>query len=202
MLTDPTATFPRRRWTEMMRQLAARGGAPHPIIAYARVGDLDADTVRVMVRANVRSLFIGQESGDPQILSKMRKGTSISQVQACITALTNSPITVTMGFIHGFPGETPGTMRATREMICSLNRGTGGNPVVTEVALSPFMPQDLASVSYDERLIEKKVPTELAIEELLATFIASSQVRHRPYFFYRAICTFAKDEQAGIIWMV
>jgi hypothetical protein len=74
-------------------------------------------------------------------------------------------------------------MRATREMICSLNRGTGGNPVVTEVALSPFMPQDLASVSYDERLIEKKVPTELAIEELLATFIASSQVRHAPLMF-------------------
>nr|MDP9360666.1 cobalamin-dependent protein [Acidobacteriota bacterium] len=64
MMTDATATFPHERWNEIMRVLIERGGAPHPIWAYARVSDLPEETVELMARAGVKQVFIGQESGD------------------------------------------------------------------------------------------------------------------------------------------
>lgn len=183
VLADPTATFPRPRWRDIMTLLAERGGAPHPMFAYARVNDLDGETVDVMTRANVRNLFIGQESGDPSVLAAMRKGTNLEHVRKCIAALYGSPIDVTMGFIHGYPGETPTTMQATRALICSLNEHFQQRPVVARYTLTPFTLQDLATVSYDERLIHKHVPAKLAVEEILATFIASSRIDHAPLMF-------------------
>lgn len=180
LLTDATATFPHDRWRRIMELLIERGGAPHPIWAFARVSDLNPGVVALMRRANVGALFIGQESGDQRILSAMRKGTQISHVAPAVASLAGSRIHTTFGFIHGFPSETAESMRATRDMICRLNDGFEAAPPVQQYTLSPFSPQDLASVSTSERLKAAAVPAKVAIEETLVTFIAVARALHAP----------------------
>jgi anaerobic magnesium-protoporphyrin IX monomethyl ester cyclase len=180
LLADATATFPNQRWRRVLQLLIALGGSPHPIWAFARVTDLNADILRLMTRANVGALFIGQESGDQRILTAMRKGTQVTQVKPAVAALSGTGIYTTFGFIHGFPSETAETMQATRDMICRLNDGFETSPPVQQYAINPFFPQDFASASASERLRNEAVPTKLAVEETLATFIAAARVPHAP----------------------
>ena len=179
-LADATATFPRERWNEIMRRLAEKGGSPHPLWAFARVSDLTPEGVQMMVRANVGAVFIGQESGDPGILLAMKKGTHLDHVKPAVAALANTNIHTTFGFIHGFPSETAATMQRTRDLICTLNDGFEKLPPVQQFVLAPFSPQDLAAVAVQERLQLQAVPTKVAVEETLATFIASARIRHAP----------------------
>jgi anaerobic magnesium-protoporphyrin IX monomethyl ester cyclase len=179
--TDATATFPSDRWKDIMRDLISAGGSPHPISAYARVNDLTEEVVSLMDKANVRGVFIGQESGSQEILSLMKKGTHVSKVKPAIKALAKSQISPLFGFIHGLPGETDETIEETRHMICSLNEDNKNSPVVYQFALSPFTPQDLASVTHDADLMKKQyISTVQAVEAVLETFIASTQVSHAP----------------------
>jgi anaerobic magnesium-protoporphyrin IX monomethyl ester cyclase len=179
-LTDPTATFPRDRWRSILTALIESGGAPHPIFAYARVSDVDRETAALMARANVRSLFIGQESGDQRVISAMRKGTSLSHVRPCVEALAAEGIFATFGFIHGFPGEDADSMQATRAMICSLNSGFENEVPVMQYQLSPFFMQDLASIKGNQSELVNLVSFTKMTEEIYATFIASSRVCHAP----------------------
>jgi hypothetical protein len=179
-LVDATATFPRERWREIMKSLAARGGAPHPLHAYARVSDVTDEIAMLMAAANVQSLFVGQESGDQRIIKAMRKGTDISHVRPCIEALGKSEIEAIFGFIHGFPGETRETMQKTRDLICHLNDGFEHKPVVLQYQLNPFLMQDMASISIDDKLIGQLVAPSVVADEMLATFIATAKVAHAP----------------------
>jgi hypothetical protein len=179
-LADATATFPRERWQEIMKSLAARGGAPHPLTAYARVSDVTDEIAMLMAAANVQYLFIGQESGDQRIIKAMRKGTDISHVRPCIEALGKSGIEAIFGFIHGFPGETRETMQNTRYLICHLNDGFEHKPVVLQYQLNPFLMQDMASISVDDKLIGQPVAPSVVSDEMLATFIATAKVAHAP----------------------
>ncbi len=194
-LADATATFPRERWNEILIRLAERGGSPHPIWAFARVTDLNPQNVALMVRANVGATFIGQESGDQSILTAMRKGTNVNHVKPAVASLAGSGIHTTFGFIHGFPSETAQTMQATRNLICTLNDGFENEPVVYQYTLTPFAPQDLASVASQQSL--ERVPAKVAIEETLTTFVASARVPHAPASNYIGFA--AADSQPDIL---
>ena len=105
-IMDATASFPHERWRAILRAVIARGGAPHPIWAFARVSDIDEESAGLMAAAGVRHLFVGQESGDQRMLDAMKKGTKVAQVRPAVEALARHGIYATFGFIHGFPGET------------------------------------------------------------------------------------------------
>lgn len=181
--TDATATFPEERWVAIIDELNKQGGSKHPIFAYARVNDLTDEIVQKMDQANVRSVFIGQESGSQEILKAMKKGTHIRRVKPAVDALANSRVGAVFGFIHGLPGENKGTMQETRDMICSLNSEHTQAPVVYQFALSPFTPQDLAAAAHDDKLKENRIATQNAVEAVIETFIAASKVPHAPNMF-------------------
>jgi hypothetical protein len=176
-----------------MRLLIARGGAPHPLWCYARVSDLTDKNAALMANAGVRAVFIGQESGDQQILQRMKKGTHVNQVRPAVAALAHNGIFSVFGFIHGFPGETKASIQATRDMICHINDDCSSNPSALSYSLYPFFYQDLASISQSEdghsaapwAYNQSIQPREIA-EETLATFMAaartaSAPVRHRAF---------------------
>ena len=196
MMTDATATYPHRRWNEIMTRIIERGGSPHPIWAYARVNDLPEETVDLMARAGVKQVFIGQESGDQAVLNRMHKGTNLTHVQPAVDALARHNMTAVMGFIHGYPGETLETIRRTRDLLVNINKGHEARPPVVLYTLSPFYLQDMAGASRDEASI---IATEgdhffdykfggftskLLAEECLTTIIAAGRNPSAPAFLF------------------
>lgn len=194
-LTDSTATFPHARWEDLMEQLAARGGSPHPLWVYARVSDIRERTAALMASAGVREVFIGQESGDQRMLGLMRKGTHVDQVRPALEAIQRHGIWAFMAFIHGFPGETAESLGNTRAMIASLNQGfPGDRPAVAWYNANPFLTQDFASVTEKTDSIRKGVrylgfddganSSQRMSEESAVTMMATSRVPHAPVFVH------------------
>jgi hypothetical protein len=193
-LIDSTATFPPKRWEALLRRLVDRGGSPHPIWAFARVSDIGEETAALMAKAGVRTVFIGQESGDQRVLDLMRKGTSVGQVKPALRALQRHGIWAFMGFIHGFPGETAESIRNTRGMIESLNEDfPADRPAVAWYNAYPFMAQDFAGVVADrhgqglgDHYLRPRVgdddSNQRIAEEMLLTMMAASRVPHAPVF--------------------
>jgi hypothetical protein len=188
-LTDATATFPHNRWEEILRRLVDRGGSPHAIWAYARVSDLAEPTVALMAKANVRQVFIGQESGDQRILNAMKKGTRIDQVRPAVKALAQHGVVAGISLIHGFPGETDESVLATRQLLATINDDSPDRPPVLYYFIFPFSLLDFASVSRREELGQgghylgyESLPfsPKQAAEAMLRTFIETSRIPHAP----------------------
>ena len=188
-LTDATATFPHNRWEEILRRLVERGGSPNAIWAYARVSDLAEPTVALMAKAGVRQIFIGQESGDQRILNAMKKGTRIDQVRPAIKALAQHDIVAGISLIHGFPGETDDSVRATRQLLATINDDAPDRPAVIYYYIFPFSLLDFAAVSRHEELGQgghylgyDSLPfsPKRAAEAMLRTFVETSRIPHAP----------------------
>ncbi|MCC6873011.1 MAG: B12-binding domain-containing radical SAM protein [Sandaracinaceae bacterium] len=194
-LTDATATFPRERWAEIVRLLAERGGAPHPVWAYARVNDLDDEIASSMAKANVRALFIGQESGDARMLKEMRKGTRVSDIAPAIRALARHGLTANMSFISGFPGETGESIETTRRLIARINDERPERPTVFSYRIFPFALQDFAGAARETetrrhhhrwQYEDGAFDVRRACREALRTIVEVSRVAHAPTLFLNA----------------
>ncbi len=188
-MTDATATFPRHRWEALLDALIRRGGSPHPIWAFARVSDIDEEIARKMAAANVRHLFIGQESGDQEMLNRMKKGTRVSHVRPAVAALDRHGIVATFGMIHGFPGETAASIEATRRLLATINEGFDGRPTVLMYGLGPFFLLDFAAVNQaagvrqGEHYLDYdagEFTAEQIARECLRTVVEVSKVPHAP----------------------
>jgi anaerobic magnesium-protoporphyrin IX monomethyl ester cyclase len=190
-LIDSTATYPHARWEKILQHLIEKGGSRRPIWAYARVSDINPARARLMAQAGVRQVFVGQESGDQAILNLMKKGTKASQVKPAIHALRENGISATFSFMHGFPGETEATIQSTRAMILGLNEPGWDDPTVINYLVYPFVYMDFASVSrqpmlegVDHYLGYNATPinAKRAVEEVIATIIATSRVPSAPVY--------------------
>jgi hypothetical protein len=197
-IVDPTATFPHNRWKQILELLAERGGSRHPIWAFARVSDISPLTAKLMAKAGVRQVFIGQESGDQSILNLMKKGTTTLQVEPAIAALREHGVSATFSFMHGFPGESIDSIKLTRQMIAGLNKSSWDRPTVESYLIYPFLCLDFANVAHHDELSSvnhyygydsTSISAKRAAEEVLATIIAVSRTPHAPVFgFFFGSC--------------
>ena len=188
-LIDATATSPKKRWQDLLHRLKTAGGPPHPMIVFSRVSDLTEPAVAAMAGAGVIGVVVGQESGDQRLLDAMKKGTRVDQVPRAVAALEQHGIGAQFCFIHGFPGESAESIRATRAMIAALNRGGEAEPVVTAYNLMPFSAFDFAAVTHRQTphgvehflgYRDAEFNPQRVAEEMLATLIAVSPVRGSP----------------------
>lgn len=176
-LADATATFPRRRWCELLEMLVNRGGSPHALSVFARVSDLDDAVCERMALAGVRHVFIGQESGDQNVLNSMRKGTKVTQVRPALDALTRRGIKATFGFISGFPGEDAAAANRTRDLMVQLNDGYA-EPTALVAYLDVFAAQDLAAVSNRAELEARRHPLDYGDGAMSARAASFEALRH------------------------
>jgi len=197
---DATATYPRERWRQILRELLARGGSRLPIGIYARVNDLDEEVCALMAAANVRMVKIGLETGDQRLLNAMRKGTRVSQIAPAIAALGSHRILALLFIIYGFPGETAESLLATRKLLATINDGHESSPVVHTTRISLFEHQDFAGIHQREavRGVQGRfgwdaleITPEKAAEAELATYLELSRIVHAPYTGFGT---------AGFIW--
>ncbi len=187
-IVDSTATYPHDRWRAILGLLVAQGGSRLPISVYARVSDITEDIAGLMARAGVRRAYIGQESGDQELLNRMKKGTRVTQVRPAVRALWRHRIDPLVAFIHGFPGESERSLSATRELLATLNDGADSEPACTFYRIEPFGLQDCASISQAPGIVEGEhylgyssgLGVERVMVEVLRTVVHASRVATAP----------------------
>jgi hypothetical protein len=189
-VVDATATYPRERWESLMRVLAERGGSRLPISAYARVTDISDGIAELMGRANVRRVFIGQESGDQGVLNLMKKGTKVTHIKPAVWSLWRNGIDPVLSFVHGFPGETEASLSNTRRLLEVLNDGGPAGPACALYTLQPFSLYDFASVSQAPSMEGVShylgwketggLTVDRVIEEVIGTIIRLSRTPNAP----------------------
>jgi anaerobic magnesium-protoporphyrin IX monomethyl ester cyclase len=88
--------------------------------AFARVNTVDRETLKLMREAGCDSVSFGVETGNSALLKLIRKGITREQVREAVSLCRETGIIAHTSFIVGLPGETPETLKETREFAASL----------------------------------------------------------------------------------
>lgn len=86
-----------------------------------RADVIDGQTVALMKRAGCRQIAIGIESGNNEMLRKMRKGITTQTALDAARTIRKNGIKLLVFFMSGFPGETEKTLSETFETIKKID---------------------------------------------------------------------------------
>jgi anaerobic magnesium-protoporphyrin IX monomethyl ester cyclase len=89
--------------------------------AQTRVDRIDEEFIRLLKTANFETLELGVETGNPEMLRKIKKGITLEQVERAVGLAKASGLRVWCKFILGHPDETPATIRDTIDFIAKIN---------------------------------------------------------------------------------
>ena len=76
-------------------------------------GDHTPDSLKLLRRAGCRTVHIGYESSNQQILKNIRKGTTLETMEKFTRNASDAGLFIVADFITGLPGETVATIKAT-----------------------------------------------------------------------------------------
>jgi radical SAM PhpK family P-methyltransferase len=85
--------------------------------SYFRCSNADEEAIELMARSGCKGVFLGIESGSPQILKNMNKAATVEKYATGIELLRDHGILTFASFIAGFPGETGDTIGETVDFI-------------------------------------------------------------------------------------
>ena len=119
---DDTLTANKKRCLEFAEAIIKRG-VKIPWEANSRI-DLDLETMQKIKAAGCRELCVGFESGDQDVLNKMRKGTRLGRMYQFMKDAKRAGILIHGCFMVGFPGETLGSVEKTIKLAIKLNPDT------------------------------------------------------------------------------
>ncbi len=88
--------------------------------AFSRVNTVDKDTLQIMHDAGCDSVSFGIESGNPEMLKRVRKGITLDQARNATRYCKEVGILPHASFIVGLPGENHQTLKDTSEFAESL----------------------------------------------------------------------------------
>lgn len=116
MFIDDTINVPADRFKEFLRMMI-RNKYQFKWHANFRCQFADDEMVQLMKESGCEGVFLGIESGSPQILKNMNKAATIDQYKNGISLLQKYDIPYYASFIIGFPGETEETVQETLDFI-------------------------------------------------------------------------------------
>ena len=117
---DDTMTLSRERLLRICRLIQERDLKVH-WIAMGRVDNLDEELLAEMRRAGCDNLYLGVESGSEEILKRLKKGVSLSQVERAFRMARQSGLRTQAFFLLGGPGETKETLKQTIDFAVRLD---------------------------------------------------------------------------------
>jgi len=89
--------------------------------ARSRVDCVDAEMLAAMRRAGCARLYYGIESGDPEILRRLRKDADLDRVRTVVAQTRRAGIHAFGFFMVGSPGEDAGTVQRTVRLALDLD---------------------------------------------------------------------------------
>ncbi len=116
----------------------------------------DYETLKTMAEAGARLLIVGFESGDPQILKNIKKGTTVEMGRAFVKNCRQVGLAVHADFIIGLPGETKQTIERTIEYAKELD------PETVQVSVVHAYP---GTELYDEAVKNGSLASETRADE-------------------------------------
>ncbi|GAB4315581.1 MAG: hopanoid biosynthesis associated radical SAM protein HpnJ [Methanobacteriaceae archaeon] len=96
--------------------------------------DLDYNTMKLMKEAGCRLLDVGYESGNDEILKKIKKGITIDQLRKFTFDAKKAGLKILADFVIGFPGETKETAEKTINFIKEIK------PDLLQIAIATPIP--------------------------------------------------------------
>jgi anaerobic magnesium-protoporphyrin IX monomethyl ester cyclase len=89
--------------------------------AQTRVDRVDEEFIRLLKIANFETLELGVETGNPEVLRKIKKGITLEQVEYAVALAKANGLKVWCKFILGHPDETHAEIRDTVAFIAKIN---------------------------------------------------------------------------------
>lgn len=130
-IADDLFTSNKKRCITICDGIISRG-INHPWSAFARVDTISEDLLLKLKESGCTTLCFGIESGNQEILDRVKKKTSLDKCRAAGTMCRNAGITPLASYILGLPGETEETVMNTLRFAQELNMDFGIH------ILSPF----------------------------------------------------------------
>jgi radical SAM superfamily enzyme YgiQ (UPF0313 family) len=123
-LADDLFTSNKKRVAQICDEIAKRG-LKFEWSAFSRVNTINEETVRMMKEAGCNCISFGIESGNPQMLKRIRKGITLEQARHAAAICKKVGIMAHASFMVGLPGETHETLEDTRRFANSLDIAHG-----------------------------------------------------------------------------
>ncbi len=119
-IADDLFTSDRERVLEICRGINKRN-LKFGWSAFARVDTVNPEVLAAMAAAGCDSVSFGVESGDPQMLKRIRKGIRLEHPASAVRMCKETGIVPHVSFMVGLPGETLKTMQASDRLARNLN---------------------------------------------------------------------------------
>ena len=117
--------------------------------ALLRADTIDVETASLLKNSGCSEIMMGVESGDPQVLMNMNKGTDPEKVLKAINCLDTEGIRTRCYFVVGFPGECSKSIENTVSLISSFPSGDSAR-AFHRYYMSKFMVSPLSPVASPE----------------------------------------------------
>ena len=128
-------------WVAQICEGILRMGRPLTWRCNVRADRLDKHTLQIMKKSGCVKVIMGIESGDEEILKKMKKGESLEQIRQAIHILKEVKMPSDHGFILGMPGETEESIKKTIDFAGSLDAS------VVTFSLGPLLSREPPSTT-------------------------------------------------------
>ena len=119
-VADDLFTSNKRRVREVCDAIRQRG-LRFGWTAFARVNTVDDETVAIMKEAGCDCISFGIESGNPDMLARIRKGITLDQARKAVAACKKAGVLAHASFMVGLPGETRQTLADSDAFARSLD---------------------------------------------------------------------------------
>jgi anaerobic magnesium-protoporphyrin IX monomethyl ester cyclase len=104
-------------WTEAFAREVEKAGARTPFTMQSRVNLMTDRMVAALVRAGVREVWLGVESGSQKVLDAMDKGASVGAAREATQVLKAHGVRACWFIQLGYPSETWDDILSTRDLI-------------------------------------------------------------------------------------
>jgi radical SAM superfamily enzyme YgiQ (UPF0313 family) len=119
-IADDLFTADKQRVNTLCEEMLRRG-VKFAWSAFARVNTVDREILAIMRRAGCDAVSFGIESGNPEMLKRIRKGITLEQAREATRLCKEAGITTHASFMVGLPGETPETLQDTARFARELD---------------------------------------------------------------------------------
>lgn len=119
-IADDLFTAKKRRCMDICTEIIKRE-IKQEWTAFARVDTVSEELLRVMKRAGCKTLCFGIESGNQEILDRVKKKTNLKMCKNAVDMCRKAGIKAMTAYILGLPGETSETVEQTLNFSRSLS---------------------------------------------------------------------------------
>jgi radical SAM superfamily enzyme YgiQ (UPF0313 family) len=158
--------------------------------AFARVNTVDAEMLRIMLDAGCDTVSFGVESGNAEMLKRVKKGITLEQAVSAVKACKESGVSAFASFVIGLPGESPETLADTSAFADKLGIDCGFHllaPFPGTTVREEKEKYDIAILTDDWDKYDANIPivrTSQINETDIADFLQAQEAPHRELWDY------------------